>query len=229
MTNEIAGILPVNKPCGKTSFSLVRTLRRLLGVQKIGHAGTLDPFASGVMIMLVGRSYTRLSDTFLQADKEYLARIKLGVTTDTFDCDGIVTSNSDVMPSSDAVEAVVSRFQGEIDQIPPMFSAKKQQGKKLYELARQGKTVERQPVKVKVMMRLLGYDYPYVDIAVTCSKGTYVRSLADDMGRELGCGGHLVSLERVRSGSFHLADCVDGSLLFEKDVDLALVCAKMGR
>lgn len=213
--NDIQGILLVNKPKGKTAFSLVACLRRILGVKKIGHAGTLDPFATGVMVMLVGKSFTRLSDSFLGADKEYIGRVHLGITTDTFDCDGQITNQSDIIPTREMLDEAILHFQGEIEQIPPMYSAKKQNGKKLYELARQGKTVERAPVKIKLQTRILGYEYPFVDIAVSCSKGTYIRSIAFDFGVKLGCGGHLVALERVRSGAFRIEDCYDGALLHE--------------
>lgn len=219
-SNEFQGILPVNKPCGKTSFSLVACLRRILGVKKIGHAGTLDPFASGVMVMLIGREFTRLSDKFLTADKEYSARIQLGIETDTYDHTGQIIKTSPLVPTQvDLVEAL-KQFQGQIDQIPPMFSAKKQNGKKLYELARKGKEVERQPQKVIVKTTLLHYAYPYIDIRVACSKGTYIRSIAHDLGNLLGSGGHLVSLNRLRSGGFHLDDCMDGTLLYDSMLDV---------
>lgn len=211
--NNIQGILLVNKPKGKTAFSLVACLRRILGVRKIGHAGTLDPFATGVMVMLVGKPFTRLSDQFLESDKAYVGRIRLGITTDSFDCDGNVTAESTHVPQREDIELAVADFQGEIDQVPPMFSAKKINGKKLYELARQGKSVERKPVKVKVETKIVEYEYPYLTIAVTCSKGTYIRSLANDLGDKLGCGGHLVELQRLRSGSFTLDECIDGALL----------------
>lgn len=217
---DIQGILLVNKPRGKTSFSLVGALRRLLKVKKIGHAGTLDPFATGVMVMLIGRQATRLSDQFLCADKEYLAQLKLGVTTDTFDCEGTVVGSSDIIPTQAELEAALSQFQGDIQQIPPMYSAKKQNGKKLYELARKGQSVTREPVKIKVNIQLISYSYPYVDIAVTCTKGTYIRSLGHDIGVVLGCGAHLSQLQRTRSGSFHLADCIDGALLNAPTPDL---------
>lgn len=217
------GILLVNKPRGKTAFSLVGALRRILKVKKIGHAGTLDPFATGVMVMLVGTPYTRLSDSFLSKDKEYRAQIRLGVSTDTYDCDGQVTHNSAVVPTLEQIQAAVGHFQGEIEQIPPMFSAKKINGKKLYELARKGKTVERAPVKIRVETKVESYEYPYLNIAVSCSKGTYIRSIAHDLGNMLGCGGHLEALQRVRSGSFHLADCVDGELLFGTNPDAAYI------
>lgn len=225
--SSFQGILPVNKPRGKTAFSLVAMLRRHLKIEKIGHAGTLDPFATGVMVMLVGRSFTRLSDQFLGADKEYLARIQLGITTDTYDCDGEVTSRSELIPTLLELESGISKFQGEIEQIPPMYSAKKLNGKKLYELARQGKTVERAAVKLKVNTRLLSYEYPFVDIAVSCSKGTYIRSIAHDLGVLLGCGGHLVQLERTRSGTYTLEDCIDGSLLYNAEMDKYLVQTKL--
>lgn len=225
--HEPQGILLVNKPRGKTAFSLVACLRRILGVKKIGHAGTLDPFATGVMVMLIGKSFTRLSDSFLGADKEYVGRIHLGITTDTFDCDGEIQEKSSLIPSPEELNQALSYFQGEIDQIPPMFSAKKQNGKKLYELARKGQTVERQPVKVKVQTRLLHYEYPYATIAVTCSKGTYIRSLAHDLGCRLGCGGHLVDLQRVRSGDFRLEDCCDGALLLDREQCVEMVRGKV--
>lgn len=207
------GILLVNKPSGLTSFNLVARLRKILGVRKIGHAGTLDPFATGVMIMLIGRNYTKLSDSFLGADKAYRAQLRLGITTDSYDCDGAITAQSEYQPTQEEVEDAIQKFQGEIEQIPPMFSAKKVNGKKLYELARAGKEIERKPVLIKVTTTLLSYNYPYMEIAVNCSKGTYIRSIAHDIGILLGCGAHLTQLQRTRSGSFSLEECVDGSLL----------------
>ena len=225
--SEIQGILLLDKPRGMTSFSLVAILRRLLGVKKIGHAGTLDPFATGVMVMLIGRQYTRLSDQFLCNDKEYLAEIQLGIATDTYDCDGVAQTTSEVIPTQEELDHAVKQFQGEIDQVPPMFSAKKVKGKKLYELARKGCTIERQPVKVHVEMTVLSYQYPYVQVLVKCSKGTYIRSLAHDLGALLGCGGHLVNLRRTRSGNFNIADCFDGDLLKSPTLDLNALHAKI--
>ncbi len=206
----IQGILPVKKPRGKNSFWLVAVLRRHLGVKKIGHAGTLDPFATGVMVMLIGKTYTKLSDRFLGQEKEYRARVRLGVATDTYDCDGQVTMQSEAIPSLEQVTDCLTFYQGEIDQIPPMFSAKKRQGKKLYELARCGIEVPREPVKVTLTTSLLGYAYPYLDLNIACSKGTYIRSVAHDLGQWLGCGGYLTDLLRTRSGGFHLDNCFDG-------------------
>lgn len=217
MNEEIEGILLLNKPQGKTSFSLVAALRKKLKVKKIGHAGTLDPFATGVMVMLIGKRYTRLSDLFLHDDKEYLARLRLGIETDTYDLEGNTTCESTLIPHPDAVKSALLSFQGEIFQIPPMFSAKKINGKKLYELARKGKTIERTPAKIYVETTLLGYEYPYMNIHVKCSKGTYIRSLAYDLGKLLECGAHLSNLTRTRSGRFNLKDCLEADSLYEPD------------
>jgi tRNA pseudouridine55 synthase len=210
----------VDKPRGKTSFSLISALRRRLNVKKIGHAGTLDPFATGLMVLLVGRDYTRLSDRFIGADKEYVARLKLGEATDSYDCDGSVTQRSDQLVTQDEFEAALAHFQGEVEQVPPMFSAKKVKGQKLYNLARKGIEIERQPVKVQMETSLIHFGFPYVDIRVSCSKGTYVRSIAHDLGQRLGCGAHLVELQRLRCGSFHLGDSVDGSKLTDPELDV---------
>ncbi len=209
------GILLVNKPKGKTSFSLVHELRKIVKVQKIGHAGTLDPFATGVMVMLIGKKYTRMSDQFLHCDKEYEAEVKFGIATDTYDCDGKETFSSDIIPTQEQIEHALKDFQGDIDQIPPMFSAKKRGGKKLCDLAREGKTIERDPIKVNVAAELLSYQYPYLNLRIKCSKGTYVRSIGHDLGIKLGCGAHLSNLTRTRSGTFLLQDCVSGTELKE--------------
>jgi tRNA pseudouridine55 synthase len=208
------GILLVDKPVGKTSFSLVGVLRRILGVRKIGHAGTLDPFATGVMVLLIGHHMTRLSDRFLSEDKEYVARVQLGVATDTHDCDGEETFNSPLVPTEQEIQEILKKFQGETEQIPPMHSAKKVNGKKLYELARKGQVIERKPVRVVLETEFLKYEYPYLEIRVKCSKGTYIRTIADDMGKLLGCGAHLAALQRTRSGPYKIENCFDGSKLF---------------
>lgn len=217
-TNEspIEGILLVNKPKGKSSFSLVYDLRKCLGVKKIGHAGTLDPFATGVMVMLIGRNYTRLSDQFLTSDKEYVAYLFLGAETDTYDNEGQVVATSPLIPTLAEIEEQLKSFQGEVEQIPPMFSAKKQNGKKLYELARKGQVVERKPCKVILKTELLHYAYPHLELKIECSKGTYIRSIAHDLGKLLGCGAHLIDLTRTRSGTYKIEDCVDGTLIREQ-------------
>lgn len=215
-----SGLLLINKPKNKTSFTLVATLRRLLKVKKIGHAGTLDPFATGVMVMLIGREYTKLSDRFLGADKEYITTVRLGIETDSYDCDGKIMEENGIIPSADSLQQALARFQGEIFQTPPMFSAKKKDGKKLYELARKGIVIEREPVLVKMTIHLISYDYPFVQLKVSCSKGTYIRSLAHDLGKMLGCGAHLTELQRTRSGDFHLESCIDGTLLDAPQFDI---------
>lgn len=216
----LEGILLVNKPQGCTSFSLIRALRKLTGIRKIGHAGTLDPFATGVMVMLIGRGYTRLSDQLLLQDKEYLAEVSLGVSTDTFDCDGKVVARSKKIPTFENIKKALVDFQGEIEQIPPMFSAKKVGGKKLYELARKGEEIERSPAKVHIKTTLLDYAYPTLSLKITCSKGTYIRSIAHDLGNRLGCGAHLSQLQRTRSGNFTIDECLDGKCLEQPNFDI---------
>jgi tRNA pseudouridine55 synthase len=216
----IEGILLVNKPRGKTSFSLVSALRKMVGIRKIGHAGTLDPFATGVMVMLIGKNYTRLSDQLLTQDKEYLAQAHLGIATDTYDCEGKPTATSGAIPTREQIEEALQQFQGEIDQQPPMYSAKKIQGKKLYELARKGKTIDRPSAKVWVHTELVDYDYPLLTLKITCSKGTYIRSLAHDLGSLLGCGAHLSALKRLRSGLYRLEECLDGEQLIPENLHL---------
>ena len=210
---NFSGILLINKPKGKTSFSLVASLRRHFGIKKIGHAGTLDPLATGVMVMLIGKQFTKLSDKFLAADKEYLAQIHLGIATDTYDSEGKIIFESSLIPPEQEVLECLKKFQGTIEQIPPMYSAKKRNGKKLYELARKGIEVERAPVKVQVDIHVIHYQYPDLTLRIFCSKGTYVRSIAHDLGHTLGCGGHLKGLQRTRSGIFSLENCLDGTFL----------------
>ncbi len=213
-----SGVVLLNKPKGKTSFSLVSALRKICNVQKVGHAGTLDPFATGVMILLVGKQFTRLSDRFLLQDKEYEATLRLGIRTDSYDCEGQILQESDYVPTLEEIQKVLETFQGDLLQTPPMFSAKKVKGKKLYELARKGIEIERAAVPVNVKITFLEYSYPFLKIRVACSKGTYIRSLGEDIGKALTCGAHLSDLMRTRSGPFHLADCFDGELLKTPDV-----------
>ncbi|OEH44087.1 tRNA pseudouridine(55) synthase TruB, partial [Chlamydia psittaci] len=160
------GILLIDKPQGRTSFSLIRALTKLLGEKKVGHAGTLDPFATGVMVILVGRRFTRLSDVLLFEDKEYEAVAHLGTTTDSFDCDGKIVGRSKKVPSLEEILIAASYFQGEIQQIPPMFSAKKVQGKKLYEYARKGLSIERKSATVQVNLQITNYEYPLLHFIV---------------------------------------------------------------
>jgi tRNA pseudouridine55 synthase len=221
MAMQAEGLLLLDKPKGQTSFSLVSTLRRLCKVQKIGHAGTLDPLATGVMVMLIGRSYTRLSNQFLAQEKEYLAQLRLGISTDTFDAEGRQLDFSDKIPTQQEIENALEKFQGTLMQTPPMFSAKKVQGKKLYNLARKGITIERAPVQVHLKTELLVYDYPHLTLKITCSKGTYVRALAHDLGTLLGCFAHLADLRRTRSGNFSIEQCIDWNTLTTPSFNIA--------
>lgn len=222
-----AGILLVNKPAGKSSFALVAALRKITGVAKIGHAGTLDPFATGLMVMLIGKDFTRQSDSFLTNDKEYLTTIRFGIETDTYDPEGIIISTSDIVPTLEEVTNALCSQTGSIYQTPPMYSAKKVKGKKLYELARKGITIERAPSLVHIEPTLLSYEYPFLKLVVTCSKGTYIRSIAHDLGKMLGCGALLTELHRTRSGSFNVEDAIDGASILDRTIDPTLLERKL--
>jgi tRNA pseudouridine55 synthase len=202
---EAHGVLNINKPAGMTSHDVVDAVRKILGVRRVGHTGTLDPQATGVLPLCVGRA-TRIAQYLTQADKEYVMTLCLGVTTDTLDAQGKETGRvENVQVRREDLLAILPRFVGEIQQVPPLFSAKKYRGERLYRLARRGEQVERQPVAVRIYaLDLLECAPPYVRLRVTCSKGTYARSLCDDIGRALGCGGHLHALTRTRSGRFSL-------------------------
>lgn len=217
---RFCGILLVNKAPAATSFHLVSLLRRRTKIEKIGHAGTLDPFATGVMVMLVGKNYTRISNQFLSADKQYRATLMLGQSTDTYDIDGKVQSQSPHVPSLADVEQALVSFQGICTQIPPMFSAKKVQGQKLCDLARKGVTIERASIQIELSTKLLSYSYPHIHLDISCSKGTYIRTIAHDLGQMLGCGAHLSALSRTRSGSFLLSDCIEQQSILDANFDL---------
>ena len=201
------GILLVDKPKDKTSFYLVHVLRKITGVQKIGHAGTLDPLATGVMVMLIGSNYTRKTPLLIKHGKEYETTVLLGKASDTYDIQGEVKEISSKIPSLTEIESHLTKFQGKILQIPPMFSAKKQNGKKLYELARKGIEVERPAVEVEVTAKIISYEYPYLKLSISCSSGTYVRSIAHDLGMMLETGGLVYDLIRIKSGPFLLSEC----------------------
>jgi len=202
------GILPIYKPSGKSSFFFVAVARKRTLQKKIGHAGTLDPFATGLLVLLLGRTWTRKAGHFLDHDKEYSAIFRLGKATDSYDRDGKVIAESSYIPSNEQLAAHIEMFQGEYNQIPPMFSAKKKGGKKLYELARKGVTIEREPQKVIVQVHLEWYLYPDMKVRICCSKGTYIRSIANDLGERLGCYAYVQELERIRSGPFTLEQAI---------------------
>lgn len=202
------GIINVNKPLGITSHDVVYRLRRILSVKKIGHTGTLDPDASGVLPMCIGRA-TKVADMLTARDKSYRAELTLGSATDTLDATGEVTETSDVNVTYEDISDALRNFTGEIEQIPPMYSAIKVNGKKLYELAREGKEIERKPRKVKINRleaETIDIENLKVTISVDCSKGTYIRTLCDDIGRYLGCFAHMSKLERTRSGRFDISE-----------------------
>lgn len=210
MSEDIAGMLIVDKEKGMTSHDVVNVVRRKFSIKKVGHAGTLDPNATGVLVLLLGKA-TKLSGKLIRDDKEYIATMKLGEKTASGDCDGKITSIRNVNVSNEDIIAVISEFTGEIEQIPPMVSAKKINGQRLYKLAHKGIEVKREPVKINIIdMEVLEIDLPFVRFRTTCSKGTYVRQLADDIGDRLGCGAHLSELRRIRSGEFS----IDGAVTF---------------
>ncbi|HNX90633.1 MAG TPA: tRNA pseudouridine(55) synthase TruB [Candidatus Omnitrophota bacterium] len=202
------GILLVDKEKGMTSHDVVHHIRKRFGIKKVGHAGTLDPNATGLLVILLG-GYTRRSADLMGQEKEYFAVMKFGEKTDTGDSDGKVIESFPVNVSKDDIIRVMDMFRGEIEQVPPMFSAKKHKGKKLYDLARKGIEVERPPVRVVIKeIEIVNFDIPFVEFRVVCSKGTYIRQLADDIGQRLGCGAHLVELRRSRSGDFSVENAV---------------------
>lgn len=212
------GLLLIDKPEGITSFGVVAKIKWLLGTKRVGHTGTLDPMATGVLPVLVGRP-TVLCGHLLDAKKEYIATVQLGVTTDTLDRTGTVLEQKPVLVDRAALEAVLSGFVGKQLQTPPMYSALKQGGVRLYDLARQGKAVERQPREIEIYeLELCSFEEDIVKIRVLCSKGTYIRSLADDIGRALGTGAMLTALCRTKTAGFSLAECVSLTELTQQNV-----------
>jgi tRNA pseudouridine55 synthase len=207
--NVVSGVLVVDKPIGLTSHDVVQVIRRGTGIRRAGHTGTLDPRASGVLVILIGPA-VRLSEYVSASDKRYQATIRLGSSTDTYDSEGTITSSASVDDiTEDYFNEVLQRFVGEIEQVPPPYSAVKVQGRKAYDMAREGEEFELIPRIINVYsLEILEWALPEVVIDVYCSSGTYVRSLANDLGKELGTGAHLVGLRRTKSGRFTLRDAV---------------------
>jgi tRNA pseudouridine55 synthase len=201
------GVLLVNKPDGLTSHDVVARVRKLSQTRKVGHAGTLDPFATGVLVLCLGKA-TRIVEYLVGCDKEYLATMRLGITTDTQDLTGQALATRPVTAlSTDDLERVFSGLLGTSQQVPPMYSAKKVDGTRLYTLARQGKTVERTARQITIhSIDILEAALPDIRFRVSCSSGTYIRTLAHDVGERLQCGAHLTALTRTRSGAFSLED-----------------------
>lgn len=214
--DRVHGIFNIDKPTGMTSHDVVDAVRRLVRQRRVGHAGTLDPLATGVLVVCVGNA-TRLVEYMVGHDKEYRVTVRLGVETDTYDAEGSVVAERPVPPlSRDDIEAVLSHFRGEIEQIPPPYSAIRRGGRRLYELARAGAKVEVPPRRVTIYaLNLEAWQPPNLILHVVCSAGTYVRSLAYDIGRALGTGGHVVALRRLRSGPFRVEDAVPLDVLLQ--------------
>jgi tRNA pseudouridine55 synthase len=199
----VNGILVVDKPAGISSNDVVQQAKRLFGAQKVGHTGSLDPLATGVLPLCFGEA-TKFSQYLLDADKKYWTQVRLGITTETADADGEVIAQADTSGITESqVTAALERFVGEIEQIPSMYSALKHQGQPLYKLARQGIEVERAPRRISIYSaELLQFSEASIELRVHCSKGTYIRSLAEDLGAALGCGGHVSALRRLAAGPY---------------------------
>jgi tRNA pseudouridine55 synthase len=208
LKNAISGVLVVDKPVGMTSHDVVQAIRLGTGIRRAGHTGTLDPRASGVLVILVGPA-VRLSEYVSASDKRYQAVIRLGASTDTYDADGRFTQQADapINVTEQQFEETLKQFVGEIEQTPPPYSAVKIQGRRAYDMARQGEEVDLAPRKITVHhLEVLEWAPPEVVVDIHCSSGTYVRSLANDMGNALGCGAYLIGLRRTKSGRFSLRD-----------------------
>ena len=210
INNNIYGIILVNKFSGITSHDAVDIVRRRLGIRQVGHTGTLDPLAEGLLIMLVGK-YTRLFQKFVGFNKEYLGALKLGETTTTADSQGIILKKRSWDGiNDDQIRRVFSTFLGNIEQMPPMVSAIRINGHRLYRLARRGIVVKRLPRRIKIYkLDILKINIPLVEFYVQCSRGTYVRTLAEDVGEELGCGAHITKIKRLAIGPFKLEEAVN--------------------
>lgn len=203
------GFLNLNKPPGPTSFQMVGMARRLTGIRRVGHGGTLDPAAGGVLVIAIGNA-TRMTEHLMDGRKEYIAQLRLGVETDTYDAEGRTVAERDTSAVTlTNVEDTLSCFTGPILQVPPMYSALKHEGKPLYASARQGIEIERAPRPVTIYgLTISAWESPLLTLAVTCSRGTYIRSLAHDLGGVLGCGAHLQALTRSRVGPFSIQEAV---------------------
>ena len=204
----MTGIICLDKPCDMTSFTAVKRASRILGVKKAGHTGTLDPMATGVLVIMLGHC-TRFIELLPEHKKSYSARVKLGLTTDTLDITGEVLTESPVSVTEEQLLKVAENFKGEISQVPPMYSAIKKDGERLYDLARKGIEIERESRKITIE-KLEIYDFDGIEFSmdVTCSAGTYIRSLCDDIGRELGCGAVMTSLRRTEANGFSIQNAV---------------------
>ncbi|WP_303273887.1 tRNA pseudouridine(55) synthase TruB [Turicimonas muris] len=216
--DKIDGVLMLDKPVGLSSNTALQKARRALNAQKAGHTGTLDPFASGLLPLCFGEA-TKFSADLLHADKEYVASIKFGETTTTADVEGEIIETRPVDFTEEQLHKALESLTGEIDQIPPMYSALKKDGVRLYELARQGQEIEREPRRVTVYeLELLSFNKPEALVRVKCSKGTYVRVIGEDIGKILGCGAHLTALRRTKIADIDISEAVSLQDFEEADI-----------
>ncbi|WP_163338369.1 tRNA pseudouridine(55) synthase TruB [Desulfopila sp. IMCC35008] len=223
MSEFKGGVFLIDKPAGLSSFGIVRRVKKLLGIKKVGHAGTLDPFATGLLIVCGGRPATKMISSFMDGEKEYLATLYLGRRTTTLDPEGDIVDERDVPHLNEKeIEQCLSHFRGDLMQRPPSYSAVKYKGKPLYHYARKGITIEKEPRPVTIYelercgeRGAVGPIHPLLKLRVVCSKGTYIRTLADDIGTKLGCGAYLQELRRTRSGVFSVQQAIRGDDLLE--------------
>ncbi|MBC8526245.1 MAG: tRNA pseudouridine(55) synthase TruB [Candidatus Cloacimonetes bacterium] len=219
------GILNIDKPAGITSFGVVKKIRYLTGVKKVGHSGTLDPFATGVLLIFVGREATRNISKFANLEKEYYAKIKLGEKTDTADLTGKIIEKRQIPELSiSQIETAFKSFIGKIQQIPPMYSAVKKNGIRLYKLARKGETVERKPREIEIKeLKFQKLEKPFLEFSAVVSKGTYIRTLAEDIAEKLGTIGHLTELQRMRIGDFVVEKALNLNELDKEKIESQMI------
>ncbi len=225
----VTGVLLIDKPVGPTSFRVVQQVRRALSIKKVGHAGTLDPLASGLLVVCVSRGATKHIDQIMVGEKEYIGVLYLGKETTTLDAEGDVTATASIEGiDQQAVRTCLQGFLGNGTQIPPQYSAVKHKGKPLYHYARKGEVIKKDPRPICIReLELLSMEGSLVTVRVVCSKGTYIRTLADDIGHELGCGAYLYGLRRTRSGALSVEDAIDGSLLEDSTAAKEVLLAGM--
>lgn len=229
---ELVGLLLVNKEVGPTSHDIIDRLRKLTGIRKIGHAGTLDPFAEGLLLCFISRAATKKIQGYMHLDKEYIATVRFGRKTDTYDIQGEVLEDTGGVVFDDfpiRLTQALKKFRGPLEQVPPMYSAIKVKGKKLYELAREGKTIERKPRSVVIeelkLIEVTNDQYPLAVLKVRCSSGTYIRSLAYDLGEELGTGAFLEELIRTKIGKYSLENAIDAKTMTGENIEESLIQA----
>jgi tRNA pseudouridine55 synthase len=219
----VDGVLLLDKPVGLSSNDALIKAKRILNAKKAGHTGTLDPFATGLLPLCFGEA-TKFSQDLLESDKTYLTTVHLGQRTDTGDTEGLVIETREVNVTPEQIEAVLAKFRGPIDQVPPMYSALKRDGKPLYEYAREGITLEREARRVTIhKLEFISYEAPFLKLSVSCSKGTYIRVLGEDIGAALGCGAHLNALRRTQVGDLVLGDVVTLEQLAAHEAPLSLL------